>query len=50
MDEILEIETIGNLNPLSPKERKRLETIIEKLTIERDFYKKKLESIRLQII
>ena len=50
VDEILEIETIGNLNPLSPKERRRLETIIEKLTIERDFYKKKLESIRLQII
>ena len=50
IDEVLEMETIGNLNPFSPKERKKLEIVIERLTIERDIYKKKLENIKLQII
>ncbi|MDQ0150051.1 transcription factor [Eubacterium multiforme] len=50
MDEIMELETIANDNPLSPIERRKLENRIKKLENELEKYKSKLEIIKLQVI
>ncbi|MEG0668527.1 MAG: transcription factor [Clostridium sp.] len=50
VDEIMKIETIGNMNPLSPLERRRLENRINKLEKELEIYKNKFENIKLQVI
>ncbi|MEG0297217.1 MAG: transcription factor [Clostridium sp.] len=50
VDEIMKIEIIGNMNPLSPLERRRLENKIEKLEKELAIYKNKFENIKLQVI
>ena len=51
IDEIEKIESIGlDINPLSPIERKRLENQIKELKKERDFYKSKMQEIRMLIV
>ena len=49
LEEIERIETVGDYNPLSPIERKRLERRIEQLEIENARLKDKLESVRQAI-
>lgn len=50
LDEILQIETVGDANPLSPLQRIKLERKIEALEKELNFYKQKIDFIRNQII
>lgn len=49
LDEIIRIETIGELNPLSPIERKKLEMEIRKLEQELESYKSKISIIKNQL-
>lgn len=49
LDEIIRIETIGELNPLSPIERKKLEMKIRKLEQELESYKSKISIIKNQL-
>lgn len=49
MEEILKLEALNEINPLSPYERRRLEKTIEDLNRELQFYKDKLDNIK-QII
>ncbi len=46
MEEVLQIEALGEINPLSPLERRRLEKQVEELTKERDYWKSKVENIK----
>ena len=46
MEEVLKIETLREVNPLSPLERRRLEKQIEELEKERDYWKNKVEVIK----
>lgn len=49
--EIEEIENLGqNINPLSPIERRRFERRIEELEKERDYYRTKIENVKMQVI
>jgi len=51
---LMEIEGIENLgqdiNPLSPLERRRFERRIEELEKERDYYRTKIENVKMQVI
>ena len=50
MEEVMKIEALKEINPLSPIERKRLENQIKELKKERDFYKSKMQEIRMLIV
>ncbi|MEW9991961.1 transcription factor [Clostridium butyricum] len=51
LEEILKIESItGELNPLSPLERRRLERRIEELEKERDLWKGKVDIIKTALV
>lgn len=50
LEEIIKIETTGEINPLSPLERMRFERKIEALEKEVDFYRQKMDTIRKQVI
>jgi hypothetical protein len=49
LDEIEKIELIGDVSPLSPIERRKLERKIEKLEAELEQYKRKFEIIKSQV-
>lgn len=46
LEEILKIESLGKVNPLSPYERRRLEKRIEDLENENNMYKEKFSNIK----
>lgn len=46
LDEIIKIESIGKVNPLSPSERRKLEKRIEELEKENNMYKEKLFNMK----
>lgn len=46
MEEVLQIEALGEVNPLSPLERRRLEKRIDELEKERDYWKSKVDNIK----
>ena len=46
LEEVMKIETVGEINPLSPLERRRLEKENAILKKERDLYKSKLTNIQ----
>lgn len=50
VDEIVKIESLWNVNPLSPLERRRLEKKVEDLEKELDFYKEKFNSAKLLFV
>ncbi|WP_300382103.1 transcription factor [Clostridium sp.] len=50
LEEIIKIETTGEINPLSPLERMRFERKIEALEEEVDFYRQRMDTIRKQVI
>lgn len=51
LEEILKIESLtGELNPLSPLERRRLERRIEELEKERDLWKGKVDIIKTALV
>ncbi|GAA0076220.1 hypothetical protein UT300005_05980 [Clostridium sp. CTA-5] len=50
MEEVLKIEALKEVNPLSPLERKHLEKRIEELEKELKFYKEKINSIKMLLI
>ena len=50
MEEVMQIEALREVNPLSPLERKRLEKRIEELEKELEYYKGKMEAIKLAVI
>ncbi|MBN1079282.1 transcription factor [Clostridium botulinum] len=47
MEEILKIEALEEVNPLSPLERKQLEKRIEELEKELNIYKEKINNIKV---
>lgn len=47
VDEILKIESLGNINPLSPLERRRLDKRILDLEKELNFYKEKFNNAKM---
>lgn len=46
MEEVLQIEALREINPLSPLERHRFEKQIEALEKERDYWKSKVETVK----
>lgn len=50
MEEVLKIEALREINPLSPLERKRLENKISKLEMEVASLKDKLSNIKLLVV
>ena len=46
LEEILKIESLGKVNPLSPYERRRLEKRIDELEKENNMYKEKLFNMK----
>lgn len=50
LEEVMKIESVGELNPLSPLQRIKLERKIEALEKELDMYKVKMNLIRQQVI
>lgn len=50
LEEIIQIETIGEVNPLSPLERIRFERRIEELEKELNFYRQRMDTIKKQVI
>ena len=49
MEEILKVETLKEVNPLSPLERRRFERKIEALELENESLKQKLNNIKVAI-
>lgn len=49
IEEILRIESLGKINPLSPLERKRLENRISELELENQVIKEKLNNGRMAL-
>lgn len=49
MEEVLKVEAFHDVNPLSPLERVRLEKSIRDLEKERDYWKNKVESIKIAL-
>ncbi|MBU5227816.1 transcription factor [Clostridium senegalense] len=49
MDEILKIEMLKDINPLSPLERRRMERKIERLEVENERLREKLNSVKVAI-
>lgn len=50
MEEVLQVEALREINPLSPLERKRLENKISRLEMEVDLLKDKLSNIKLLVV
>ncbi|WP_315081811.1 transcription factor [uncultured Clostridium sp.] len=50
MEEVLKIEALEEVNPLSPLERRQLEKRIEELEKELNIYKEKINNIKMLLI
>ncbi|MGN2336768.1 transcription factor [Clostridium cagae] len=50
MEEVLKIEALEEVNPLSPLERRQLEKRIEELEKELNIYKEKINNIKMLLL